>query len=346
MLDRIEGTIIWVLEVSVITGLAGTLALVSLYLLGQTPPALPPDQGRHGLTDAQLYDAIISDSGNPLGDMSFSDAVLRDPRRIDGLILQRVVGPLYLAIAKIRYPQMDVSGIQGAMRHAYLQRNADLRRAGAGGIVSAEELAKDYERSWKANGQVLSVAFEISTPAAGVFKELLRANRQDIRRAFRESAEIAGRAGAVSQEKDSQLGWAEIVAILKNMSDMIEQVMVEGLGLEVIDDEILWIQSVPEETMGMDLFGALSMDQDDDEDDEDDEDDDDDFGALGSVSLFEEEDYGLDSLDEAIDLDLAGDDDDDDDDFGWQYEEHIVSGHRAPAVALPQYRKMGGRFYG
>ena len=313
-----------------ITGLAGTLTLVSIYLLGQTPPALPPDQGRLGLTDAQLYEAIVNEGGDPLGDMSFGEAVTHDPRRIDGLILQRVVGPFYLAVAKIRYPQMDVTGIQGAMRHAYLQRNATLRRAGPGEMVSPVELAKDYEQSWKANGQVLAVAFEMNTPGASIFKELLRANRQDIRRAFRESAEIAARAARVSGDKDSRLAWSEVHAILKNMSDMVEQNMVEGLGMEVIDDEVMWIQPEPE-SMGMDLFGALSME--------------DAFGDIGSVSLTAEENYGLDALDEAIDLDLDMDEDDDDDEFGWQFEEHIVSGHRSPAVALPQYHRMGGRFY-
>lgn len=29
-----------------------------------------------------------------------------------------------------------------------------------------------------------------------------------------------------------------------------------------------------------------------------------------------------------------------------EWEQHIVSGHRAPKMALPQYRRMGGRFYG
>ena len=304
---------------------------MSAYLLGQEPPPLPPEQGRLGLTDADLYTAIVTEGGDPLGGLSFEDAVLQDPRRVDGLILQRVIGPFYLAVAKIRYPQMDVSRIQGAMRHAYLQRNHDLRMSGPGNVVSPSELARDYEKSWKANGEVLRVAFEMRTPAADTFKELLRANRGDIRRAFREASEIAMRASKVSHTQPAALAWAEIHAVLRNMSDMIEGYMVEGLGMEVIDDEILWIQP---ESMGFDLFGALSMDNDDD-------------------SLLPEDEFGLAALEMAIDMDLEEDDeddfgfdDDDDDDFsGWQFEEHIVSGHRAPAVALSQYRRMGGRFY-
>ncbi len=288
------------------------------------------------MTDADLYTAIVTDGGDPLGGMSFESAVIQDPRRIDGLILQRVVGPFYLAVAKIRYPQMDVSRIQGAMRHAYLQRNSDLRASGPGGIVSPSELSGDYEKSWKANGEVLRVGFEMRTPAADIFKELLRANRQDIRRAFRESSEIATRASKVSQSKEAHQAWAEIHAVLRNMSDMIERYMVEGMGVEVIDDDILWIQPAAE-SMGFDLFGAISMNEIEEED----------FGALNSDSLMDEEEYGLAELEAEIDADLDDDDDDDDDeDFGWEFEEHIVSGHRAPAVALPQYRKMGGRFYG
>jgi hypothetical protein len=28
-----------------------------------------------------------------------------------------------------------------------------------------------------------------------------------------------------------------------------------------------------------------------------------------------------------------------------EWESYIVSGHRAPSVALPQYRRMGGRYF-
>ena len=30
---------------------------------------------------------------------------------------------------------------------------------------------------------------------------------------------------------------------------------------------------------------------------------------------------------------------------GGEWEEYVVSGHRAPSHALPQFRRMGGRFY-
>jgi hypothetical protein len=279
-------------------GLALTLTLVSAYLMGQEPPPLPPTQGPHGLTDEELYVAIV-DNGNPLGTMTFSQAVNTDPRRVEALVLQRVIEPFYVAICALEHPGLQAQKIQGAMRHAYLQRNHELRQKS--GKITATELAEATQRSWKMNSEIFRVAFEMQTPAAQVLQKLMSTNRQDIRRAFREANRIAQEAGRASQDRTSAESWAQISATLKNMSDNVETHLVEQ-GEEVIDDEIMWIQ--PVEHMGStisraDLFGAVSL----------------------KPNLLEN--FG----------EVA------------EHEEYIVTGHRAPAVGLSQYRRMGGRVY-
>lgn len=279
-------------------GLAWTLTLVSAYLMGQTPPPLPPDQGPHGMTDAELYSNIV-DNGDPLGEMSFSQAVNTDPRRIEGLLLQRVIQPFYVAVCALEHPQLAGGKIQEAMLHSYLQRNHELRESG--GKITAKEIAEATQRSWKTNGEIFRVAFDMRTPSALTLQRLMSANRQDIRRAFRESHRIATEASRASDNQGASESWLQVAATLKNMSDGVERHMVEQLGEEVIDDEIMWLE-IPEQMAGTisreDLFGALSL-----------------------QSHLE-------------------------DSFGqYEFEEYILTGHRAPAVGLAQYRRMGGRIY-
>ena len=77
-------------------GLAATLTLVAAYVAGSQVPEFPHEQGSHGMTDEELYRRIIN--GDPLGDMTFGEAIGQDPRRIEGLILQRVIQPFTLAL--------------------------------------------------------------------------------------------------------------------------------------------------------------------------------------------------------------------------------------------------------
>lgn len=285
-------------------GLAWTLTLVSAYLVGGSRPELPPEQGPFGMSDDELYDRIHD--GDPLGDMSFGEAVARDPRRIEALLLQRVIQPFTLAIAKIENPNLHMSAIQDAMKHSYLERNHRMRQDGRG--ITATKLVDANKRAWKMNSEVLKVAFEMSTPEAAVLKQLILANQQDIHRAFREAREITRQASTEAVDEASVGAWKEMGFILENMNNVIGRYTHAGNPNEVIDDEIQWIQPAGQiEKMGIierqDLFGALSFD---------------------------------DALDQH---------EEDRDSFGYEWEEYIITGHRAPAVGLAQYRRSGGRVF-
>ncbi len=277
-------------------GLAWTLTLVSAYMVGASQPPLPPEQGPHGLTDAELYSRI--DGGDPLANMSFDQAVVHDPRRIEALILQRVIAPFTLAITKLEHPSLNTAAIKAAMRHAYLERNHRMRSDGR--LIDATKLVDANKRAWKMNGEVLRVAFEMSTPEAVVLKQLMADNHQDIRRAFAEAREIASQASKGANSDQAVEAWRELYNVMTNMVDMVDRFLMAAVGTELVDDEIAWIQPVGQiEAMGAaepdDLFGALSFDE-----------------AMGA----------------------------------YEYEEYIVTGHRAPAVGLAQYRRMGGRVFG
>lgn len=275
-------------------GLAWTLALVSAYLVGSTPPELPPEYREHGMTDDELYQQISS-PGNPLGDMTFAQAVNTDPRRIEGLLLQRIIQPFTLATAKLEHPNLNTDAIAAAMEHAYLERNHRLRSDGR--PIDAVKIAEANRRAWKMNSEVMRVAFEMSTPEATVLKELMAANYHDIQRAFRESRQIACQASSVATTPVCKDAWAQMDAVLSNMDDLVSR-YVSSLAAEVIDEDLgLGAPSLEQTgaTDGADLFGALSFDE-----------------AMGA----------------------------------YEFEEHILTGHRAPVIGLAQYRRMGGRVYG
>jgi hypothetical protein len=233
--------------------------MVSAYLMDQEPPPLPPEQGPYGLTDSELFEQIVND-GDPLGSMSFSEAVNADPRRVEGQLLQRVIEPFYLAVFNLEHSKVDLAKVRAAMRHAYLQRNADMRKKD--GRITAAEIADATERSWRMNSEIFRVNFEMRTAPAQVLQQLMTANRQDIRRAFRESNRIATEASRASGDASSSQSWQQVAATLKNMADNVEEHISTHTGEEVIDDEIMWIQE-PEQMAGTvsrsDLFGGVSL---------------------------------------------------------------------------------------
>jgi hypothetical protein len=282
-------------------GLAWTLTLVSAYLVGSSVPDLPEEQGAFGMTDDQLYTQIRD--GDPLGNMTFGEAVAKDPRRIEGLILQRVVQPFTLALTKLENPNLSTQAIQDAMRHAYLERNHRMRSDGHG--ITAQKIADANKRAWKMNSDVLQASMEMSHPEAIVLKQLMTLNQKDIQRAFREAREIAAQASTEATTDACVDAWRQVYNVLSNMDDLIGRYIGTESDAEVIDDEIHWIQPAQiEEKMGAadgeDLFGALSFDN----------------------ALADHEEMGA-----------------------YEYEEYIVTGHRAPAVGLAAYRRSGGRVF-
>lgn len=282
-------------------GLAWTLTLVSAYLVGASKPELPPEQGAFGMTDAQLYDQL--EDGDPLGTMSFGQAVASDPRRIEAMVLQRVLKSFVLGMTRLDHPNVQVDAIKQAMRHAYLERNSRLRGDGRG--IDAEKILDANKRAWKMNADVLKVAFEMETPEAIVLKQLMAANKNDIERGFREAAQICAQASTDAPTNESAAAWSTFESLLGNMSDMICRYISAGQPDEIIDDEFMVIQPVMEEAGAVepdDMFGALSFDE----------------------ALAVHEQFGQ---------------------YFSEHEEYLVTGHRAPAVGLAQYRRMGGRVF-
>lgn len=280
-------------------GLAWMLTLVSAYLSDQGKPKLPPTQGPHGMTDLDLYQQICT--GDPLGSMAFDAAVAEDPRRIEGLLLQRIIQPFTLALTKVENPHMNVEAIRSAMAHAYLERNHQMRQE-TGKSITACQLVEANRNAWKMNGEVLRVAWEMNTPEAAVLKQLMADNQGDVKRAFRESTTICDAACQAALSPECAVAWQELKGILENMCDMVDRYVTPSLATEVIDDEMLALpEKSPTEAMGQlereDLFGALSFD-------------------------------------DAMDA------------YSGEYEEYIVTGHRAPVIGLSQYRRMGGRVFG
>jgi len=244
-------------------GLAWTLTLVSAYLSDQGKPDLPPTQGPNGMTDLDLYQQICA--GDPLGSMSFEQAVADDPRRIEGLLLQRIIQPFTLALTKVENPHMDVEAIRSAMAHAYLERNHQMRQE-TGKPITACQITDANRKAWKMNGEVLRVAWEMNTPEAAVLKTLMADNQADIQRAFRESCTICDAASQASMSPECAVAWQELKSILGNMCDMVDRYVTPSIATEVIDDQMLALpQKASTEAMGQiqreDLFGALSFDE-------------------------------------------------------------------------------------
>lgn len=239
-------------------GLVGALTLVSAYLSDQGKPELPPTQGRLGMTDLDLYQQICH--GDPLGAMTFSQAVVEDPRRIEGLVLQRVIQPLVLALTKVENPHMNVSAIQSAMAHAYLERNHQMRRDSKS--ITAVQIAKANRDAWRMNSEILRVTWETNTPESVMLKTLISHNKRDIDRAFRESLTICKSAASDADSQAEVIAWQELEGVLQNMNEMIDRYV--NPSSEVIDDQSIELPSGPEK-MGQiereDLFGAVSFDE-------------------------------------------------------------------------------------
>jgi hypothetical protein len=265
-------------------GLAWTLSLVSAYMVGENQPPLPPMQMQGGMTDAEVYDQISL--GDPLGNMEFAEAVVHDPRRIEAMLLQRVIRPFTLAMTKLEHPHLPIEQIEGAMRHAYLERNHRMRMDGT--PINACKIADANRDAWKMNADIMRVGFELQGPEAKVLQDIFVANHGDITRAFREGKQICEQAAKVAASEACHGAWQEMGAILQNMCDLVDRYAV-ATGAEAID-EVAFALPTTSEAMGSaapdDLFGA------------------------------------------------------------YEFEEYIVTGHRAPSVGMAEYRRMGGRVFG
>lgn len=290
------------------------LALLgTVYILGKQP-SIPPTQGEYGLSDEDLYNAIVGDGilgSNVLGNMSFEQAVRTDPRRIEALVMQRIFQPLMLAIGRLASPGLPMGQIQSATRIGYLQMLAERRARQA---LGPDTIAASMIAAWQAASQVLQEAPRNSryAPIAATLKGVLIANQQDIARAFRESINVCNQAADQALNKEDAAGYLRMGAVLESMCLAIQMYVQYASytpsSSEPIDAEI-----------GLDVFEAES----------------DKFGRMpGQVET--QDLFGAITLDEGLEEEAFGQ---------FEYEEYIVTGHRAPSVALAEYRRMGGRVF-
>lgn len=257
--------------------------------------------GEVGLGDGQLWDLIAS-GGDVLCGMTVDQAVVADPRRIEALILQRIVRPLTLAVVKVSRPWMPVETIDQELKNAYIRRNNFLRQSDG---LTVAALARANCSAWRQSSRTFLDACRSGTAEGDMIIALLRGNRRDIARAFDECHALIQAACAADQSTCHD--WLVLGAAVDNMRVIVD-VVCRSDDAEVIDAEVL--EAGPD-VLEADRFGAVSLD-----------------GAVGDFSLDEE-------------------DDDDSDLFGaeFEHEQYLVSGHRSPAVGLPQYRRMGGRIF-
>lgn len=227
------------------------------------------------LGDGELYGKIASGE-NPLCGMSLDEASSSDPRRVEALVIQRIVRPFGLALGKLVRPFMDLGALDESLREAYIRRNQSLR---ASGRLTCDGLSEENASAWRANGRILVDTLSLGTPETQALVGLLRSNQGDIHRAFLECEEALSSLGP---------SWKKLLLVVSNMHDTIRRIC-GGASSEVVDTDL----GLGSET---NRFGAVSFD---------------DAVAFGE----------------------------------FEHEAYIVSGHRAPAVGLGEYRRMGGRVF-
>lgn len=286
----------------------GLLGLGGVYLASKSE-ILPPEQGEYALTDSELYSAIIGEGPggtDVMKGMTFSEAVNCDPRRIEALLMQRIVQPLVLAAGRLHSPGVPMAHVEQMARVGYLRMMAHRRTTGG---ITADRIANSLIDAWTKVSEVFSEAPKQPrfAPVAAMLQGIIVANMRDISRAFREAKQICCQAEKAAASKADALAYGKMCAMLDSMQTGLFFFASAGRKPsknEVIDDELGLDVITAEEAMrgmGEDLFGALELDE-----------------AIVDV----EDEYGR-----------------------FEFEEHIITGHRAPAVSLAQYRRMGGRFY-
>lgn len=283
------------MTVASFTAIALGLLGLGLVLRSQV---LPPPGGKLGLSDDELYERISGESvfgTDVLGTLTFEEAVNQDPRRIEAMVLQRIVQPLMLAIGRMASPGAEMDDILFATRVGYL-RMLHQRRMRHGDIT-ADVIADSLVESWHTASEVLANAQSNPrfAPLAATIGGIVIANMQDISRAFRECDSLLERAGNVAVSEEETRAWGRVRAILSSM----QSALYELLGAARSESEVV------DADIGFEVFDADDL-----------------FGAYVLDEHLEEGRFGA-----------------------FEFEEYILTGHRAPSVALSQYRRMGGRVY-
>lgn len=181
---------------------------------------LPAPMTRTTMTDEALWDAIET-MGDPLGGLSFEEAVARDPLRVEALVHQRIHRAFH-----------DILGLETGMRGSeagFYQRESFLMhcrsaREGGGGRATSRSIADVLELNWETYSQLLDAGVRqaLGNPVAMAWFTRLANRADDLRAAFAEACRIAGRAAevaAVSGREVDAAGWRSVSCVTRNMGD-------------------------------------------------------------------------------------------------------------------------------
>jgi len=192
------------------------VTLITAYYVDKDPPGMPEGGSLHGMSDADLWQRI-STGGNVLGEMTFDQAVRTDPRRIDALIQQRVVGEFLDALDAADTTATTIA------QHAYLQGYTELRDQH--GQLSAPILATALEGVWEDYRKVLQRAL---WPMAGAGRAEAQAlqqaivdNAERIHQAFTEATTIAARAAGAAASDEDKTAWRSVTETIARMWEPI-----------------------------------------------------------------------------------------------------------------------------
>lgn len=174
-----------------------------------------------GLSDAELW-GIIAHGGDLLHGMSFEDAVLRDPRRVFGLVQQAIFNGMSSAAGAIGGGGDPMSD---RLNEAMYLMGMDLVRKTYKGETPIAGLSRLLEESW-AN------MLEVTARTWPEFVRQAFASRWPvIQRGFKEARGIVGRARVVSRRHVPELGpdWATTEEILSDMEVALKGLLMTGL---------------------------------------------------------------------------------------------------------------------
>ena len=157
-----------------------------------------------GLSDEQLWQLIYSGQ-NPLAGMRYSDAVLHDPRRIEGIMAQRVIQSMRAA-----------TGDSGShmMGMAYL----DAARAGGGPGRSIARITDIQEQNW---GPYLRALTQPGMSMPEPMREALKGSLPALAQGFGEAIQVGVRASAIAQAAgrlEDAILWQRLAGAYRNMA--------------------------------------------------------------------------------------------------------------------------------
>jgi len=171
-------------------------------------------QAEMQMPDRQVARRIFS-LENPLGRMTFEEAVNEDPRRIDALISQRVGQTFMEADGR--------AATGGAMESALYLEGLRIARQFNDGSLPVKALVSLAEENME------RALFTQFPRLPSFIKDHLRRQMHVFERGFNEAADIAMRASRVSQNPEDARDWRSLEEFLREHPDQIRRALSDAL---------------------------------------------------------------------------------------------------------------------